>query len=181
MNLENSGEIQETFVTQNQNKLCNKTKNWLFVCLIKEYCLGRTKVEASFSVFFFFFLARHYIHPMKESYLNGMASPPLVHVYLCSTPKYKYHGIFLSPRITSLPFSVLCPDDWSCIQSILLFPSNYSYNSPFLPSQDTVSSLIRQSFQCPPLDPLPCSSLGVFSAILIPFSLTQPPTSLTQE
>lgn len=180
MNLENSGEIQETFVTQNQNKLCNNTKSWLFVCLIKEYHLGRTKVEASFSVLFFFFLARHYITSYEGELpeWNGLSPSGSC---LCSTPKYKYHGIFLSPRITSLPISVLCPDDWSCIQSILLFPSNYSYNSPFLPSQDALSSLIRQSFQCPPLDPLPGSSLGVFSAILIPFSLTQPATSLTQE
>ena len=41
------------------------------VCLIKDYYLGRTKVETSFCPSCF--LARHF-HPKMESSLNGMAS-----------------------------------------------------------------------------------------------------------
>ena len=69
------------------------------VCLIKEYYLGRTKVETSFSPSCF--LARHYVHPKMESSLNGMACLILVHVCIQKLLLFSCVQLFAAPWTAS--------------------------------------------------------------------------------
>ena len=79
-----------------------------YVCLIKKYYLGRTKMETSFSPSCF--LARHYVHPKMESSLNGMASLILVRVCIQKLLLLSCVQLFAAPwtasRQSSLSFTI---------------------------------------------------------------------------
>lgn len=108
----------------------------------------------------FFFFCKHYIHPMKESFLSGSC--------LYSSSKYRYDGIFLSYRIVNLPFPLLCPTvDWTW--HLIHFGFSFRLLPQLSFPHKRSFTVLGRDFMA--LSWIPCySSFGVF-VILIPFSL----------